>query len=239
MTVTIDPIAGAAGLVNAGSSVANTVAAFSNLALQKKQFKYQQDLQQIMFQREDTAAQRRAADLRAAGLSPTLAAGSAASVGPVVPTQAPQMGQIPDFSQAISVALGLMQQKAQIAVSESQYELNQMQKEKVSTDVDKLKSDIVKNKADTYHSYVKARRDIADAETKEHDLDFYVRNDAPTNGTPLQKHLGSVADGLRNMFGGPAREVDRQGKKYYVPLDAERDKRKARLGLQRGGSGDW
>ena len=182
-----DPVSIGTGIVSAGAGIANTVAAFGNLSLQKKMFQYQKDLQQVMFQREDNAVQRRAADLRAAGFSPTLAAGSAAGTGPVVQTQAPQMGPIPDFSQAISIALGIMQQKAQIAVTESQYELNQMQKEKISTDVDKLKSDIIKNQADAYHSYVQARRDKVDADTKEHDLDFYQRNDAPTNGTPLQK----------------------------------------------------
>ena len=43
-----------------------------------------------MFAREDNAVQRRAADLKAAGLSKTLAAGGAAQAGPVVATQAPQ-----------------------------------------------------------------------------------------------------------------------------------------------------
>ena len=52
---------------------------------------YDKGIQQDIFGREDNAIQRRAADLEAAGLSKTLAAGSAANAGVAVPTQAPQV----------------------------------------------------------------------------------------------------------------------------------------------------
>lgn len=65
-----------------------------NLAFQKEQYEYSKNLQQEVFAREDNAAQRRASDLQAAGLSKTLASGSGAGAGAVVPTAAPQ-GQAP------------------------------------------------------------------------------------------------------------------------------------------------
>lgn len=61
-----------------------------NFELQKENLDYQKALQEKIFQREDTAVQRRRADLEAAGLNPNLAAGSSAGSGSVVSTSAPQ-----------------------------------------------------------------------------------------------------------------------------------------------------
>ena len=52
-----------------------------------------------IFSREDSSVQRRVADLKAAGLSPVLAAGQGASAGPVVSTKAPEF-DAGDFTNA-------------------------------------------------------------------------------------------------------------------------------------------
>lgn len=61
-----------------------------NYQLQKENLAYQKSLQNTIFHREDTAVARRMADLKNAGLSATLAAGSAANAGQAISTKAPE-----------------------------------------------------------------------------------------------------------------------------------------------------
>lgn len=58
-----------------------------NKRFAREQFDYQKQLNQTIMDREDTAVQRRAADLEAAGLSKTLAAGSSAQASTMSGTQ--------------------------------------------------------------------------------------------------------------------------------------------------------
>ena len=74
----------------AGAIGLNGVAGLANTYFQFKNLEYQKDIQNKIFNREDNSVQRRVADLKAAGLSPVLAAGQGAQAGPVVKTEAPQ-----------------------------------------------------------------------------------------------------------------------------------------------------
>ncbi len=126
-------------IFTAGSNVLGAISHIRtndlNYKLQKEQLDYQKGLQKIMFDREDNAVQRRVSDLKAAGLSPVLAAGSAASSGPVVSTQTPQK------ESGLSAYLALAQIQTMLA-----------QQQKAQTEADIAKQSLAQSKIQTQAS---------------------------------------------------------------------------------------
>lgn len=118
-----------------------------NYASMKEQQGYERDLQQTMFEREDNAVQRRAADMEMAGMSKTLAAGNAASAGPVIKSQPPQMSgtHLDKSFQQNQLKIALMTQSADIARTVAQTKLinAQAEKEKTVTGLNKEKNTAV------------------------------------------------------------------------------------------------
>lgn len=100
------------GIGSVGTGIANSISNAEinrkNYQLQKDWQNYQKQLQREIFQREDSAIQRRAFDIAAAGGNPAMAweTGNGAQAGSIVDTSAPQ--QAPnDYSQLMNSSLAM------------------------------------------------------------------------------------------------------------------------------------
>lgn len=131
-----------------------------NWEMQQAEFDWKKDLQRQIFQREDTAMQRKMADLQKVGMNPILALGGAgAGAGAQVMTKAPQftpeLGENPTSKaskaraqmyhkmsimqgalQLRSMAEKLLQQKANVSKTEAQEELIKAQTKSKNKDID-------------------------------------------------------------------------------------------------------
>lgn len=132
----MDPIVGAAGfgLLGAAGGIINNE---RNLAAQREAQEYNKWAQQQTWMREDNAVQRRVADLRAAGLSPVLAAGSSAQAGSptkIDPTVSEDMLGTSKFISGVTAAAQTQQSIAAAAAAEQQVNLLKAQTLKTGTE---------------------------------------------------------------------------------------------------------
>ena len=101
------------------------VSSIANFGLGLANYRYQKNLQNEIFRREDTSIARRVHDLKASGLSPVLAAGQGAGTGGIVSTKAPEI----DPALAVSIYTSLATMDKDFAVKDEQIQNLRAQRE--------------------------------------------------------------------------------------------------------------
>lgn len=116
-----------AGIQTAGAALSGPL----NFGLDVYRQRYQERMQQQAWMREDSAVQRRVADLKAAGLNPVLAAGSAASSSSPIQVTAPQYQQ-GDIMEPMTTLANLGRTKQDIATSAAEEARLKLQSEQLA-----------------------------------------------------------------------------------------------------------
>lgn len=117
-----------------------------NIKFQEQNLEYQKDLQQQIFNREDTAYQRKVNDLIAAGINPAVAAtGAGSSAGAIVNTQAPHNDmryQAPQFN--LGSVIDTLKSLKQIASIDEQTNVAKQQADYLSSLKKKADAETIK-----------------------------------------------------------------------------------------------
>lgn len=159
---------------------------------QENERAYQRDLQQQIFNREDNAIQRRVADLKAAGLNPLLAAGSGAGAGSLTASTSPVASLSSDFAGSSGQFRDALAANAKA------------QREAQGAQLENLKKQGSLLDAEKNSQFSNTFKNIVEALSKLHDLNFYKKYGLPTNASGLPKNavqgfdlLGQVLDNIK------------------------------------------
>ena len=200
-----------------------------NFRLQKQAFEWQKSMQERAWAREDSAVQRRVADLRKAGISPVLAGGQGAQSSAPVKLQAPQkqnlqftnmMGAMQSISQLAGSMASVAQTLADAALSTSKRKTEDATRDPT---VRKMKVE-----ARLAEHLEPLREKIGGHEES---LAFWKRQMAQWDAARAQSRAKNVANQM--YYNGELWEIEREVmaalREEGLYVDAERAKLKARL----------
>lgn len=214
-----------------------------NYQQQQQNLDWQQEAQRTTWAREDNAVKRRVADLKSVGLSPVLAAGSAAQSGPIVSTQAPQR-QVAgtNMMDVASGVMAMLTQKSQIDRTESERNLMQSQQNlmrvqasKISAEAleslsrtERIPSEIKRNMAQSVLSHAAASDHLMSAQQRRHELS-------------VARHRGISQH--PSAFGGMIRDfsdmIENAGNAVGNTIDANRARGRVRQYRGTGNTNEW
>lgn len=208
-----------------------------NYESQMKNLEWLKYAQEKTWQREDNAVQRRKDDLVKAGLSPTLAAGSAAQAGPVIKTEAP----VKQGYQAAPKAVEKLMQGLQIAqmfegIGKTTAEkkllmvqaLKSMQDSKTGMSQELLydaQKDYYENLSEkgipgqSYLNYQKGR-DL------EYNRNIYKRYGIPTDAPPDVKKIYEAIRVAENAKAAAVEKLKKLEKERFMKSEKEKKRRK-------------
>jgi len=181
---------------------------YKNYQMQKEQYQYEKGLQKTIFSREDNATQRRIADLRAAGLSPVLAAGSPAGAGAVVSTQAPQIGKF-GLDEKVAGLIGMIKMDADISRTNAEIELLNTQMKQIDQ---MLPVNIEQAQATTRHQNASAYKTYQEGREAEVDADTVKTSHTPNRGLlgNVYNTITGVVNRARSGLGLQPRHIQQQ-----------------------------
>lgn len=175
---------------------------FLNTGLQAGATVLNQVNQRKAWQREDTAVQRRVRDLKKAGLSPTLAAGSAASSSGPIRIEAPQFKRDVEAQSA-----GIAETKAQRELTEikAKLEAEKMAEAKFNSKLfdimSKLKSEGYGAEPMNQLAISNFERMLAESVEAKRNIDLFQKYGVPSTNAPGAGTIANV-EMLKGLFPG-------------------------------------